>query len=446
MGDSGGIPHYQNSMHHPVGPSQIVVPASNTSNLRRMRKKELLRQYWNQDMNMDGGPSHDAEMSHSSMVHRSIITIPKAVASMAIIPTKDDYRESLPNEDLKDLLATNLTGLPNNYPGKGGTTEKRKRNRGIREMAALGIITCDTPIRERRRDRPDNNTSNFSSEMGKKRAKANKKPIRSTFIPPTLVDSDHSNNDKKGGNSSKIPGGSSSSSASLSQNTTSAVVTAVNHPTPKLKIKFGDVSRGPTGASSTSLISNHALSDSSDKEAPNKKAKGRPPKKRGISDLTPAAPPTMEDLKRESMKFREMVMQDFAVEERKEILQLHGTRRHKKHKRKGGAASSETDDGSKQQTASEVKVIADGSTKLILRFGKCRANVVGGNGGDVTKSRDADEISEKDNMEDVCEGENDSGFTGSKYIFSQNEQGQVPSIHTSFRWILTDAKYHLFYR
>lgn len=449
MVDPAGVgSHYQNSLHHlPVGPSQIVnVPASNTSNLRRMRKKELLRQYWNQDMNMDGsscGPSHDAEMSHSSMVHRSIITIPKAVASMAIIPTKDDYRESLPNED---PFTANMTGMQINA-AKGGAAEKRKRNRGIREMAALGIITNDSP-RERRRDRADGNlpTSNFSSEMmGKKRGKANKRPIRSTFIPPTLVDSEYSDhtitNEKGKGN---IPTTSSrminvGPPTSTVTNATSTVVTAVNHPTPKLKIKFGDLSKGSTSTLSVSTsISNHVLSDSSDKEAPNKKAKGRPPKKRGISELnSAAAPPTMEELKRESMKFREMVMQDFAVEERKEILQLHGTRKHKKHKRKGGAASSETDGGSvgggPTSTPSvsgsgpppppEVKVIADGSTKLILRFGKGRASVGGNEGGDI-KPRDTEETSEKE-MEDVAE--NDSGFTGG----SEGSSGSILEIPTA---------------
>lgn len=61
-----------------------------TSSLRRMRKKELLRQYWNQDMNTDdpAAPITPAAPPPS----RASITIPKAVASMTSIPTREDYK------------------------------------------------------------------------------------------------------------------------------------------------------------------------------------------------------------------------------------------------------------------------------------------------------------------------------------------------------------------
>lgn len=430
---SGSSQHYQSSFHHSAGQSQAI--SAPTNNLRRMRKKELLRQYWTQDMNMDGSscaPGYEAEISGisaNSMAHplnRSVITIPKAVASMAIIPTKDDYRlESMPNmNDSPYGFGGMSTGLV-----KDSATEKRKRNRGMREMAALGIITCDTP-RERRRDRMDTNLSggNYSSEMmGKKRGKANKRPVRSTFIPPTLVDpSEASSNDKKGGikNISVVP-------SLLGANAMSTVVQTLNHPTPKLKIKFGDLSKSSSGG----LIANpaghnHVLSDSSDKEAPNKKAKGRPPKKRGISEIISAAPPTMEELKRQNMKFRELVMQDFAVEERKEILSLKGTRKHKKHKRKGGLLDRETDETGRPKSP-EVKVIAEGS-KLILRFGKNRTGVgAGGNEilGSCTESKlkiapgEGASTSEVV-VEDLIIGENDSGFTGS----SEGSSGSVSEL------------------
>jgi len=419
-----GPPHFQNSFHHPTNPSQMMInaPTNNTSNLRRMRKKELLRQYWTQDMNMDGstcGPMHDAELggtTGSSMSHpinRSVITIPKAVASMAIIPTKDDYRESLPGDN---LLGSSLTGLSQDPSGLGQTVEKKKRSRGMREMVALGIITNDTP-RERRRDRMESSLSgsSFTPEMSKKRGKSNKKPIRSTFIPPTLVESDASTGDKK----SSIP--KNANSSSLSSKAISTVVTAVNHPTPKLKIKFGDLSKAIGGSGSPNPAANNAHSDSSDKETPNKKAKGRPPKKRGISEIASAAPPTMEELKRQSMKFREMVMQDFAVEERKEILQLQGTRRHKKHKRKGGALSSETDDGGRPKSP-EVKVITEGS-KLILRFGKARPTA-----SDNSTTSATSDVKIKgngpDGPEDILGTENDSGFTGS----SEGSSGSVSEL------------------
>lgn len=78
-------------------PAQATPPAASinanvtgTSSLRRMRKKELLRQYWNQDMNTDdpAAPVTPAAPPPS----RSSITIPKAVASMTSIPTREDYK------------------------------------------------------------------------------------------------------------------------------------------------------------------------------------------------------------------------------------------------------------------------------------------------------------------------------------------------------------------
>lgn len=79
-------------------PTQATQPAAaistgvtgGTSSLRRMRKKELLRQYWNQDMNTDdlSAPMPPVAPPPS----RSSITIPKAVASMTSIPTREDYK------------------------------------------------------------------------------------------------------------------------------------------------------------------------------------------------------------------------------------------------------------------------------------------------------------------------------------------------------------------
>lgn len=69
---------------------------SGTPNLRRMRKKELLRQYWTQDMNMDD-PTNASTMGVApppvpQPLGRAVITIPKAVASMTSIPTREDYK------------------------------------------------------------------------------------------------------------------------------------------------------------------------------------------------------------------------------------------------------------------------------------------------------------------------------------------------------------------
>uniref|UniRef100_A0A8D8ZIB2 PHD finger protein rhinoceros n=3 Tax=Cacopsylla melanoneura TaxID=428564 RepID=A0A8D8ZIB2_9HEMI len=70
----------------------IVVPSiqanlSGTSNLRRMRKKELLHQYCSQDMNMD-----ETLPINTPVTSAPIISIPKAVTSISTIPTKEDYK------------------------------------------------------------------------------------------------------------------------------------------------------------------------------------------------------------------------------------------------------------------------------------------------------------------------------------------------------------------
>lgn len=78
--------------------SQIAIAGTpGGSNLRRMRKKELLRQYWTQDMNNDDVYSvkptdHQPALTLSTQASRSV-GIPKAVDSMSSIPTKDDYKD-----------------------------------------------------------------------------------------------------------------------------------------------------------------------------------------------------------------------------------------------------------------------------------------------------------------------------------------------------------------
>lgn len=70
---------------HSVPPSEA---ASVPSNFRQMRKKELLRQYCNQQDNIEQTTNHPIVPPLS----RNVITIPKAVASMTTIPTKEDYK------------------------------------------------------------------------------------------------------------------------------------------------------------------------------------------------------------------------------------------------------------------------------------------------------------------------------------------------------------------
>lgn len=82
--------------------SQISITGTpGGSNLRRMRKKELLRQYWTQDMNNADDvysvkpTDHQPPLTLSTQASRSV-GIPKAVDSMSSIPTKDDYKDYAP--------------------------------------------------------------------------------------------------------------------------------------------------------------------------------------------------------------------------------------------------------------------------------------------------------------------------------------------------------------
>lgn len=71
--------------------SNSVPPSEATSvpsNFRQMRKKELLRQYCNQQDNIEQTTNHPIVPPPN----RNVITIPKAVASMTTIPTKEDYK------------------------------------------------------------------------------------------------------------------------------------------------------------------------------------------------------------------------------------------------------------------------------------------------------------------------------------------------------------------
>lgn len=85
-----------------------------STNLRRMRKKELLRQYWTQDMNMDD-PAATSAMTLPppavpSPLTRAVITIPKAVASMTSIPTREDYKiAETPAEKKKRKVSSGLS-------------------------------------------------------------------------------------------------------------------------------------------------------------------------------------------------------------------------------------------------------------------------------------------------------------------------------------------------
>lgn len=74
-----------------------TIQGTPNSSIRRMRKKELLRQYWTQE-NMDDSncaPQQEQAQNSTSATTNSgrSAGIPKAVDSMSSIPTKDDYKD-----------------------------------------------------------------------------------------------------------------------------------------------------------------------------------------------------------------------------------------------------------------------------------------------------------------------------------------------------------------
>lgn len=248
-----------------------ATPSSGTSNLRRMRKKELLRQYWTQDMNMDEPASAQiaglAAAPTTTPVSRTIITIPKAVASMTSIPTREDY---------KAVVDANME--------KKRRKEKQGGTGYARELRNLDLLD-DEGIPERRRS-VGSTGSNTSATGGYEGNYKRKGRLPRQIMQPT---------------------------------------------TPKLKIKIGGNFMGDTSYSTID----------------DKKYKGRPPKKR----LTTIAMPSVEDLKRESMKYRRMVMADFD-EEKKRTKGEKGKRKKRKNKHEVRIISNETD------------------KKLIIRIGK----------------------------------------------------------------------------
>ncbi|XP_049884703.1 PHD finger protein rhinoceros isoform X2 [Pectinophora gossypiella] len=245
---------------------------SGSTNLRRMRKKELLRQYWTQDMNMDD-PTNPVTMGVAPPpavpppLPRAVITIPKAVASMTSIPTREDYKITDTSVDKK----------------------KRKTTSGLsRELRHLDVDPAD--------DAKLSSFSGNSSQAHKRRGRVSTKPNKTATSPVA----------------------------------------------PKLKIKIGSnvvqqVNEEPPGF------------------------QFRPPKKRIVA---PVPKPSLEDLRRESMKYRRMVMADFEENEK--------TKKSEKRKKK------------KDKKAEKLQVVnseSESATKLIIKIKRTKEEEASEMGG-----------------------------------------------------------------
>lgn len=245
-----------------------------------MRKKELLRQYCSQDMNMDEtGCGNLATSAPIIMpqINRTVITIPKAVASMTSIPTREDY---------KAVVDANM--------------EKKRRKE--RSTGFLDANEEEGNIERRRGSATNGASSSGNAPIG--------------------------NIDRRRGRQSS--GGRST--------TTTTTTTTTNSGPPKLKIKIGN-----------SIIGGQ-------ESGQDDRTRIRPPKKR-LSSIP--STPSIEELRRESMKFRRMIMAGFDNDEK-----LRGkSKKDKNGKRK-----------KRQSSRKEARVrILEGGTappKLIIRLGR----------------------------------------------------------------------------
>ena len=242
----------------PVVPQNVATSASNaSSNRRQMRKKELLQQYWNQDMNIDQEQPNTQTVDHqtTSIISR-IGGIPKAV----------------------DSMSGGLEEFPEfNY------AEYKKRKRFV--------------------DLEMSNHSDISNEIDPLSLDFNKK---------------RRNRTNRGGQQPN----------------------AISNPPPKLKIKIGSDVMETSGSD-------------------------LPPKKRLI-----AAPPSYQDLKRESMNFRKKMMDEFSEQKSKE----HRTKEEKREKKE------------KKKKKKEKKRSEAGPVKLILKIGNKSMSTVSNASADNSNS------------------------------------------------------------
>jgi hypothetical protein len=336
--------------------------SSGTSNLRRMRKKELLRQYCSQDMNMDdpaGGAVTGQAMAPTAAppVNRTVITIPKAVASMTSIPTREDYKAvvdaNMEKKRRKEKTFSSSLSVP-------------------RELRHLELpLEQDDACHPERRRSVGSTGSNASSTQHD----ITTPPIKRRGRPPK----------------STVP--------------TSGPILVL---APKLKIKIGNSIIGAPEAESN---------------MEEKKLRVRPPKKR----LTSVQMPTVEELKRESMKFRRMIMADFDEAEKKQSKVVTGKRR---KQRQFDSSQHEV-----QIITADEKVSAP---KLIIRINKRSTNSVSNSGANSADGSGSGPVPQL--REDVEVRVGASAFAGTgadPSVLPESENEGRPSTNSS---MITDSK------
>ncbi|XP_071550339.1 uncharacterized protein rno isoform X2 [Panulirus ornatus] len=145
-------------------------PTSTTSTLRRMRKKELIRQYCYQDQMPaeppESGPINNAPNPQPHV--RTGITIPKAVASMISIPTREDYKMYTQDE-------------PPSTTGGGG-----RRKRPPRELRHLNVWTIREESGKRNSETAEISDASRKRPRGAKDSKNLEEKDVSSVKPPKL--------------------------------------------------------------------------------------------------------------------------------------------------------------------------------------------------------------------------------------------------------------------
>lgn len=136
--------HY-NAINNPVIPQNIATGASgggsSNANSMRMRKKELLQQYWNQDMNVK--QPHQQPFEQASMNVSRFSGIPKAVDSMGI-----------------------------EFDGFNYAEYKKRKRFAFNDGDLMSVNNCESN---------NSNNDNDSMEYNKKRRRANNRGGQQTF-------------------------------------------------------------------------------------------------------------------------------------------------------------------------------------------------------------------------------------------------------------------------
>ena len=311
-------------------------PSNESSNLRRMRKKELIRQYVSQDITTPTQPAHLSAFLHFPY-------------SSALAYANEEYLLAGSN-DLNEVIgSTNAGTFPSmdSHTDIGGIRNHVSIPKAVASLGSLeghgdyfqGNVECDA--RDGKRRRRGNQNPPLSRELRNLQLSAATDDQPSTAERTMDTPTGRRKERRRGGR----PAANQSTNemtcldVSLSEKSKNAQDFNV-HPPPKLKIRF----REKLGAGEVVTVCDPSLETPSnqvnstmstlsdvpikDEDSEAKKIRFRPPKKR-ISDtdfVKPANvdpvrlennPPTLEELWRQSMKFREEVMADFSKSERR---------------------------------------------------------------------------------------------------------------------------------